>query len=167
LLLSIFNYLIMDTPKELHLEFKPVLPIDSDVAKLIAKLDQYQINLYGIEACNLEPPTSLIKNNAFMIGAFVNNILCGIGSIKFVDDYAEVKRMFVEEHCRGLAIAEKLLNILEQHAMQNGVTKLFLETGNLHHAAIKFYIKNGFKEIESFGKYQPNSVSVYFEKSLL
>ena len=158
--------LTMETSKELSIEIRQVLPTAAHVEELIAKLDQYQISLYGIEACNLESSNSLIKSNAYMLGAFVNGVLCGIGAIKFVADYAEVKRMYVDVEYRGLAVAEKILAALESYAISKGTKALFFETGKLHHAAIKFYVKNGFEQVSSFGRYKANHVSVYFCKSL-
>ncbi|MDQ8054044.1 MAG: GNAT family N-acetyltransferase [Pedobacter sp.] len=149
-----------------HIDIKNVLPTATDVAVLIKKLDEYQISLYGIKACNLESPESLAKNGAFMLGAYVNDQLCGIGSVKLVKDYAEVKRMFVDEQYRGLAIADQLLNALMEHVKAEGISEVFLETGNLHHAAIRFYLKHGFRQVDSFGKYKPNGVSIYFGRSL-
>jgi putative acetyltransferase len=143
---------------------KPVLPTNPQVVALIEKLNHYQVGLYGIEACNLETPQSLEKNNAFMLGAYFDEYLAGIGAIKLLDGYAEIKRMYVEEDYRGLSVAENILSTLEAYTKQNGVYKLFLETGNLQHAAIRFYKKSGYLEVESFGKYKPNNVSVYFEK---
>jgi putative acetyltransferase len=145
---------------------KPVLPTNRQVVALIEKLNHYQIGLYGIESCNLETPESLEKNNAYMLGAYLGEHLAGIGAVKLFDKYAEIKRMYVEDHYRGLSVAESILTRLEAYARQNGVYKIFLETGNLHHAAIRFYTKSGYREVESFGHYKPNNVSVYFGKVL-
>jgi len=152
------------TPQELRIDLKPVLPTDTEVVKLIEKLNKYQIGLYGIEMCNLESPESLQKNNSVMMGAYVNNELAGIGAVKFFDTYAEIKRMFVEENYRGLSISGTILNALEEQAAQKGIYRICLETGNLHQQALKFYNKSGYQQIESFGNYKPNKVSVYFEK---
>lgn len=154
----------MTKPLTSGIFIREVSPTAGDVAVLIAQLDQYQIGLYGIEACNLESPASLIKNSAFMLGAYAGNELCGIGSVKFVNDYAEVKRMFVLEKFRGLSIADRILEALLRHVKDQGIANVFLETGNLHHAAVKFYLKNGFEQVESFGSYKPNDVSLYFQK---
>lgn len=145
---------------------KQVLPTDKDVVSLIEKLNNYQIGLYGLAACNLESPESLLVNNAFMVGAFIEGKLIGIGAVKIIDTYAELKRMFVSEDYRGLNCATLILTELENYARSNGIVVLFLETGNLHHAAIRFYKRMGYRQIDSFGAYSPNDVSIYFSKDL-
>ncbi|ANE49650.1 hypothetical protein [Flavisolibacter tropicus] len=72
---------------------KQVDPADTQVLKLIGKPDAYQISLYGIEKCNLESPKSLNKNDAYMLGAFSGDQLVGIGGVKIIDSYSEIKRI--------------------------------------------------------------------------
>lgn len=145
---------------------RQVVPTDDDVVQLIQELNEYQIALYGVENCNLEPPDVLLKNKAYMIGAFSDGQLVGIGAVKLMETYGEVKRMFVKEQFRGLSIANQILNQLEVHARKEGISSLYLETGNLHHAAIAFYQRKGYQPVESFGNYTPNSVSIYFSKRI-
>lgn len=149
---------------EMEIVIKQVVPTDAQVLKLIGKLDAYQISLYGIEQCNLESPESLNNHDAYMLGAYSGEQLAGIGGVKLMDGYAEIKRMYVEEDFRGLLIAERIVARLEAYAMQQGVSRICLETGNLHQSALHFYKKLGYRVIESFGNYRPNDVSVYFEK---
>ena len=146
--------------------YKQVLPLDENVIALIEKLNQYQINLYGREKCSLDSPEVLQQSQAFMVGAYANELLIGIGAVKFFDDYAEIKRMYIEENFRGLSIAEHILTRLEEHAAKNGIHKICLETGTLHHAAQKFYQKMGYTSIERFGNYPLNEVSVFLGKDL-
>jgi putative acetyltransferase len=155
----------MSTLKQ-EIIFKSVYPTDKDVIKLIEKLNQYQIALYRIEDCTLESPESLQNNHAFMIGAFSNNILVGIGAVKLLDTYAEIKRMYVDEQYRGLSIAENILQKLEVYSKQNNIETIRLETGNKHFAALRLYKKSGYYEIERFGNYKTNGISVFFEKQL-
>ncbi|MEM8907619.1 MAG: GNAT family N-acetyltransferase [Bacteroidota bacterium] len=145
------------------ISYRSVSPVDLNVQALIQKLNEYQIGLYGIENCNLEPPDEMIKNQAFMIGAFLNEDLIGIGSIKLVEDHAEIKRMYLEKSYRGLGVAETIIQHLEEYAVKQGVKRICLETGNKHVAAMKFYERLGYHRIEQFGNYQPNAVSVYYE----
>ncbi|MGV3538430.1 MAG: GNAT family N-acetyltransferase [Rufibacter sp.] len=153
-------------PTQVEVHVKQVLPTHERVVTLIEKLNQYQIALYGRQACTLEPPEILEKNKAFMVGAFVNETLVGIGAVKILEGYAEAKRMYVEENYRGLSIAGKILQALEAHARQLQVKKIYLETGNQHFSALKLYKKLGYQEVEIFGDYKPNPVSVFLGKNL-
>lgn len=147
-----------------RLSIKPVSVLDTSVIELIEQLNTYQIGLYGIERCNLESPESLHNHSAYMVGAYSGDILVGIGAIKLFDSFGEIKRMFVLENFRGMGISERILYALEDFAVRNGITKLCLETGRLQRTAIRLYKKCGYIEIERFGGYHPNDVSIYFER---
>ncbi len=154
------------TSSQVEVHVKQVLPTHENVVALIEKLNQYQIALYGRQMCTLEPPEILEKNQAFMVGAFVNETLVGIGAVKLLDGYAEVKRMYVEENYRGLSIAGKILQALEAYAKQQHVKMICLETGNQHFSALKLYKKSGYQEVEIFGDYKPNQISIFLGKTL-
>lgn len=139
---------------------------DKSVHVLIQKLDQYQIELYGIKSCNLESAEDLINNKTYLLGAFSDSILVGIGGVKFLDNYAEVKRMYFTKLSRGLGVASKLLESLERYALKKGFNTICLETGIKHYSALSFYKKHGYVVVNNFGDYQPNKVSVYMKKKL-
>ncbi|MDQ8054047.1 MAG: GNAT family N-acetyltransferase [Pedobacter sp.] len=63
-----------------------------------------------------------MKNNAYILGAYLKDELCGIGSVKFVNDYAEVNRVFVLEQFRGLSVADQLLEALMAHVQSQGIS---------------------------------------------
>ncbi|MDB5226411.1 MAG: GCN5-related N-acetyltransferase [Bacteroidota bacterium] len=149
-----------------QISLKQISPLEENAVAMIEKLNQYQVDLYGREYCTLESPEDLQKNNAFMIGAYIDEILAGIGAIKIVNDYAEIKRMYTHEDHRGKRIAEQIIKALEKYALHNGIHKILLETGNLHHAAMHFYKRCGYSETTAFGNYPENGVSVFFEKEL-
>lgn len=145
---------------------KPVDLHDQQVSELVSKLDKYQIELYGIEHCNLDSLDVLRKDHAFMLGAYSGDILIGIGAVKLFDHYAEVKRMFLKEKYHGSGIASSILTGLEQYAKQQKRKQMNLETGHLQQAAICFYQKAGYSVIEKFGAYERNPVSIYLSKKI-
>ena len=151
---------------EIMINISRVSPTDPEVQDLIERLNHYQIGLYGREKCNLESADSLLKNDAFMLGAFLGDKLIGIGAIKKFDSYAEIKRMYVTETHRRKGIAEMILSGLEAYAIKNTINRICLETGNMHKPALAFYKRKGYHVIKQFGNYFPNEVSVYFEKIL-
>lgn len=57
---------------------------------------------------------------------------------------AEIKRLYVNSNCRGLGIANKLLNTIIEEIKENGYKKLYLETWIQLESGRKFYEKNGF-----------------------
>lgn len=146
---------------------KPVSPADEEVKEMIRRLDHFQISLYGVVHCHLDSPETLLKSKAHMLGAFDESELVGIGAVKLFDDYAEIKRMFVFESHRGQGIAEKILRELEKHASEQGINRIYLETGIKQTAAVKLYQRLGYTPVESFPGYKPNSVSLYFTKTIV
>ncbi len=146
---------------------KPISPADTEVQDLITKLNTFNLSLYNAVDCHLESPEQLINNKATMVGAYLDGRLTGMGALKQMEGYAEVKRMFVEPEQRGKGLAEKILKTLEEIAVKNGNSIVRLETGSKHTAAIKFYSRMGYYRIKQFGDYPVNDVSVLMEKLLM
>lgn len=73
---------------------------------------------------------------------------------------AELKRLFVLESARGLGVARSLMAAVEAQARASGATRLLLETGPLHDAALALYLGLGYGRIPQFGQYigAPDSV---------
>ena len=95
----------------------------------------------------------------------------GCGGVAFGDGLAEVKRMYVRPRARGRNVAGAILARLEQEARDRGVRRLVLETGDVQHAALRFYERAGFTRCAAFGAYAtmpPQAVerSVFFEKHI-
>ena len=86
------------------------------------------------------------------------------GALVLHDDWAEIKRMWVEEAARGQGIARRVLNVLIGQAASAGIEILRLETGVASHAALALYEKTGFKRRAPFGHYRPDPLSVFMER---
>lgn len=75
----------------------------------------------------------------------------GCGALKFhVDGPAELKRMWVAPQARGLGVGRRLLEELERHAKQAGVSVLHLETNRALVEAIALYRRAGYEEVAAF-----------------
>jgi putative acetyltransferase len=79
---------------------------------------------------------------------------------------AELKRLFVLESARGLGVARALMAAVESEARASGVTRLLLETGPQHHAALALYTGLGDGHIPQFGQYIGAPDSVCMAKQL-
>ncbi|KAF8749106.1 acetyltransferase [Rhizoctonia solani] len=91
-------------------------------------------------------------------------IACG-ALRKLDEDYMELKRMYAIPSVRGSGAALSVLTALERYARKiKGLKGIRLEAGELHVEAIKFYTRNGYKEIERFGNYKDVPWSRCFEK---
>jgi putative acetyltransferase len=94
------------------------------------------------------------------------------GGIGFYDGYAELKRMYAQERVRGQGVARALLQRLEAEARTLGLTIVRIETGNLQHAAMRFYERAGYRQCGAFGPYAvmpPSAIatSVFYERILV
>ena len=95
----------------------------------------------------------------------------GCGAVALANGYGEVKRMYVRPHARGKNVAQAILDRLEQEARSRKVARLVLETGDVRHAAMRFYERAGFNRCGAFGPYldmPPHAIerSVFYEKQL-
>ena len=79
---------------------------------------------------------------------------------------AEIKRMYVQPSARRLGIARAILMKLEQLASDCGYEIVRLETGTLQPAAIHLYQTLGYHEIDPYGRYAEDPLSICFEKTL-
>ena len=144
---------------------KEVSPKNKQVQRLMQELDAFQIGTYGAENChNLDSVENLIQQEAYMLGIYDNDRLVGMGAIKQVENYSEIKRMYLCQSHRGLGLADRLLDKLEQYMLEKGISTICLETGIYHHSALKLYRRHGYEVVESFGYYTANDFSVYMQK---
>lgn len=80
-----------------------------------------------------------------------------VGSVslkKYDHECAEVKRVFVKEEYRYKGIANKLMELLENAAREQGYRYLILESGEPLVAARALYRKIGYKVIQNYGQYK-------------
>jgi putative acetyltransferase len=71
----------------------------------------------------------------------------------------EIKRMYAAPAVRGRGIARALLRALLDHARDNGLGEVWLETGTLQPEAISLYESEGFTAIEKYGYYKDEDLS--------
>ncbi|MFC3991873.1 GNAT family N-acetyltransferase [Actinoplanes siamensis] len=91
----------------------------------------------------------------------------GCGALRRLDaNSAEIKRMYVTPASRGSGVSTAILRALEAAARERGWTTMRLETGSEQPEAIRFYQREGYREIPLFGKYVGSPISRCFERSL-
>ena len=149
------------------LTIKPADTAHTDVIRLIEQLDDYQSSLYPPESNHLDSLDELAKPNVIFLAAYSESEICGIGSVKLIDDYGEIKRVYVPSNQRGKGIAKAIMAKLEDHLVQKDVAYARLETGIHQKEALLLYEKLGYYRIEPFGEYKEDPLSVFMEKKLL
>jgi N-acetylglutamate synthase-like GNAT family acetyltransferase len=84
-------------------------------------------------------------------GAFIDGELVGsIALVKFDERAGAVRKMFVKKEFRGkeLNIAQELLEVLISFCRENGIDAIYLGTVNILKAAMRFYERNHFLQVE-------------------
>lgn len=81
-------------------------------------------------------------------------------------DGLELKRMYLVPTARGTGAASRLLAAAEELARSVGAPRIYLETGDLLTAAIKFYERSGFRPIPLYPPYTESTRSITYAKVL-
>ena len=142
-------------------------PRQEGVLRLLDMSDAYAQSLYPPESNHLVDVSSLEKTTVSFFVARHNDVIVGCCAlVEAGDGTAEIKRMFVDPDARGLKVATKLMDALEATAAEKQLHAIQLETGIYQPEAIALYRKYGYVEIEPFGSYLPDPLSLFMEKRL-
>ena len=142
-------------------------PGQQDIRGLLSASNAYMAALYPAESNHMTGIDALTAPNVRFLVARLDGVCVGCGALILADDgSAEIKRMWVEPEARGLKLGCRLLHAIEAEAGKYGIVMLRLETGILQPEAISLYRSEGFSEIEAFGSYMPDPLSVFMEKRL-
>ena len=143
-------------------------PDQAEVHALLAASDAYMASLYPAESNHMVDVNTLTQPHVTFLVARAEGRAVGCGAVvKSGEEWAEIKRMFVSPAARGRKVGRRLLERLEGVARQSGIAALRLETGIKQPEALALYRSAGFREIEPFGEYRPDPLSLFMEKTLL
>ena len=145
---------------------RQVDPTRTEVIELIHQLDEYQNAMYPPESNQLDSIDELRQTNVIFIAAYDDSEIFGIGAVKVLEDYGEIKRLYVPEKYRGKRIANEIVRELENCLVKRSIFTARLETGIHQHEAIALYKKLGYSEIAPFGNYTEDPLSVFMEKKI-
>jgi putative acetyltransferase len=142
-----------------------------DARMLIDELEAELSGSYGPEQRHGLSIAQVFQPGVVFFIARLDGEPVGCGGIAFNDSFAELKRMYVRPHVRGQNVAQTILSRLEREAKSRGVSRLVLETGDVQHAALRFYERAGFTRCAAFGAYTTMPLkaierSVFFEKRI-
>lgn len=139
-------------------------PLSPEAAEMFALSDAFAAALYPAESNHMVDAGLLAEPNVIFCVARANGQALGCGAAVLCDGYAEIKRMYVHDHARGLGLGARILAFLEQESAARGARILRLETGVISHAARRLYEKCGYYQIGPFGDYWDDPLSVFYEK---
>ena len=146
-------------------------PDTPDAMSLIIELEATLEPLYPQESRHGLSVERLIAEAVPFFVLRADGIAAGCGGVKLfpagmATAYGEIKRMYVRPQFRGRGFAKLMLIHLSEYARAHGVTLLRLETGIHQREAIGLYERMGYRLIGPFGDYQPDPLSLFYEKSL-
>ncbi len=123
-------------------------------------LEEYFAELSERFAAGFDPAVSIPANrdaltppNGIFLIARLHGAPIGCGALKGQKNgVGEIKRMWVSSAHRGLGIARRMLEQLEEHARKTGIRVLRLETNESLKEAQAFYRRYGYREVEAFNE---------------
>jgi putative acetyltransferase len=143
-------------------------PRQPGVLDLLHQSDVYAQSLYPPESNHLVDVSTLEKPSvSFFVARHEGDIVGCCALVDAGDGSAEIKRMFVDPKARGLKVGRKLLEHLESHGRETGLSAIRLETGIYQPEAIGLYKSAGYVETGPFGSYQPDPLSIFMEKTIV
>lgn len=121
---------------------------------------------YGSDDHEPGPLPSAADIDLFLI-ALADGRPVGCGALRQLSPTSvEIKRMYVTPPSRGTGVATAILRALEAAALTRGWTTVRLETGTAQPDAIRFYEREGYKQIPLYGHYIGSTVSICYERTL-
>ena len=142
-------------------------PAHPPVRALVEELDAYLVPLYPVESNHLLDIETLRQPQMRFFAAFRDEEVLAIGGCWLHGDYAEVKRIYVTPAARGLGLAKRIMQRIEDEATRMGLMLARLETGIHQPESLALYRRLGYADCGAFGDYptdDPNSV--FMEKRL-
>ena len=137
------------------------VPALTDEARtLILELEAELSGLYTAEQRHGLTPNEVFRAGVLFFVAHLDGVADGCGGIAIEGDFGELKRMYVRPQARHRGVARAILDTLDEVARDRGVRRLALETGDMLHAAIRFYERAGFTRCAPFGAYARMSSAV-------
>lgn len=142
-------------------------PRQPEIIDLLRQSDLYAQSLYPAESNHLVDLETLETPAVSFFVARHEGAIVGCCALVEADDgTGEIKRMFVDPKARGLKIGRRLLERVEVQARDLGLAAIRLETGIHQPEAIGLYRSAGYADIEPFGSYLPDPLSLFMEKQL-
>lgn len=93
--------------------------------------------------------------------------IAGIAGMRIYEHrVGEIKRMYVIPGSRGRGIGRRLLAALETWAVENGLSRIILETGTAQPEACALYESAGFTPIVPYGVWKDSPDSICYEKAV-
>lgn len=144
-------------------------PARADVTALLETHAAFALVESPPDTCHFLDVAGLKTPDIRFWSARKDGALLGVVALKTLSAAdGEVKSMHVAEAARGQGAARALMEHLIVQARQNGLQKLWLETGNTQgfQAALALYERLGFQRCPAFGCYKDTDFNVFMTLDL-
>ncbi len=147
-----------------NFSINPENPESAEATSLLTELSLKLAEIAGNDGKSSFDISDMFEpRSLFVIAKNKNKEAVGCGAIRPVStEIAEVKRMY----SKGKGAGKAILEFLEIRAAELGYKELRLETRRVNEYAVNFYLKNGFRQIPNYGKYDGRPEAVCFSKIL-
>ena len=141
-------------------------PLHPDALVLIDGSEQEQAALYPPHLRSAFSPQQLVDGAVRFFVGHDNGTPASCGGYGHYGGFGELKRIYVAPAYRGAGWSDAIIRACEDHARDEGLPLMRLETGLASPAAIKLYGRHGYLPRGHFGDYVENGSSVFMEKAL-
>jgi len=156
----------MNTIKVTNVELLRTTSENTDFRSMVNALDEDLILRNG-DTQKLYHQYNKIDHINHAVVVYAESKPIGCGCFKRFDDHTiEVKRMFVLPEMRGNHLAARLLEELENWAIEEGFSRAVLETGLRQVEGIRLYTRAGYILTENYGQYVGMADSICYRKEL-
>jgi N-acetylglutamate synthase-like GNAT family acetyltransferase len=133
---------------------------------LILSILENEFHAFGIERPDLLKISEIYQTNKgnFWIAVEKGKVVGTIGLRNYGNNRGCLKRMYIDKNFRGTGLASELFLTLVKFAKENNYKEIFLTTFETMIAANKFYLKMGFKRIDSLPEDIPSFGDTVFYK---
>ena len=111
--------------------------------------EQYIATTIDGELMHLPEVFSERKRNAFWVVEDAGEIVGCFGIESHGSDDTELRRMYLDKAYRGMGIAQRMIEQAQAEARALGFKKMILSTAEIQKSAVKFYRKNGFRQLRT------------------
>jgi GNAT superfamily N-acetyltransferase len=111
------------------------------------------------------PPPDLVAPNGVLLLARADGEPAGLGGVRYLDtEIAEVKSMYVAPAFRGTGLGRRILDRLDEIALEHGCRAVRLDTSDYLTPAVGLYRSAGYREVPAYNE-NPKA-DLWFERAL-
>jgi ribosomal protein S18 acetylase RimI-like enzyme len=130
-----------------------------------AELDRRFERGFDVTLARRTDPADLTLPRGLVLVAYMGDEPVGCGALRFHEDgVAEIKRLWVAPHVRGVGLGGRLLAQLEHRAQEHSARVVRLDTNRALTEAIAMYRRTGYVEVPRFN--DERYAHHWFEKPL-